>query len=292
MVTTKKRILSILTLICFMIMSFLPTASYAADDKEKEANSGKSGSQLIEITANYLNGIGGTEIINPETYSTARSEKSPQEIEDYVYVDYEETVDYIYVPKDIPYIVGYPDDTVRPLRYLTRAEAAAIFSRLYDGDYPKKVNTWKEGKTFTDVPEEHWAHDEIEILYECGIIGGDNHKFYPDTPITRAELAALATRFNPDKFPSSDVGDSPFKDVQDGKWYEDVVALAAANEWVSGYPDGTFKPEANVTRTETMAVINRVLQRQITSERLNEVGAPNPYTDIKSSDWYYGAKRS
>ena len=287
MVTTRKRILSALVLIFFCIMSFLPTASYAAEDKDAEASSNKSGSQLIEITANYLNGIGGTEIINSESYSTARSEKNPQEIEDYVYVDYEETVDYIYVPKDIPYIVGYPDDTVRPLRYLTRAEAAAIFYRLYDGDYPKEVHKYKEGKTFKDVPEDHWAHDDIVQLYESGIISGDDHKFYPDTPISRAELAALATRFNPDKFPSKDVGDSPFKDVEDGKWYEDVVALAAANEWVGGYPDGTFKPEANVTRTETMAVINRVLQRSITNERLAEIGAQNPYTDIKSSDWYY-----
>ena len=287
MAKAKKRIVSILTLVCFILTSILPSAAFAADEDEVEVTSNKSGSQLIEITAKYLNGIGGTEIINPETYSTSRSEKTPQEIEDWVYVDYEESVDYIYVPEDIPYIVGYPDDTVRPLRYLTRAEAAAIFYRLYDGNYPKEVNKYREGKTFTDVPEDHWAHDNIVQLYESGIIGGDNHKFYPDTPITRAELAALATRFNPDKFPSKDVGDSPFKDVQDGKWYDDVVALAAANEWVGGYPDGTFKPEANVTRTETMAVINRVLQRQITAERLNEVGAQNPYTDIKSSDWYY-----
>ena len=287
MAKAKKRIVSILTLVCFILTSILPSAAFAADEDEVEVTSNKSGSQLIEITAKYLNGIGGTEIINPETYSTSRSEKTPQKIEDWVYVDYEESVDYIYVPEDIPYIVGYPDDTVRPLRYLTRAEAAAIFYRLYDGNYPKEVNKYREGKTFTDVPEDHWAHDNIVQLYESGIIGGDNHKFYPDTPITRAELAALATRFNPDKFPSKDVGDSPFKDVQDGKWYDDVVALAAANEWVGGYPDGTFKPEANVTRTETMAVINRVLQRQITAERLNEVGAQNPYTDIKSSDWYY-----
>ena len=287
MLTRKKRLFSAFVLFLFCILSFLPTASFATEDKEAEASSNNSGSQLIEITANYLNGIGGTEIINSETYSTARSEKEPQYIEDYVYVDYEENVDYIYVPKDIPYIVGYPDDTVRPLRYLTRAEAAAIFSRLYDGDYPKQVNTYHEGKTFTDVSENHWAHDEIVKLYECGIISGDNHMYYPDTPITRAELAALATRFNPDKFPSNDAGSSPFKDVADGKWYDDVVALAAANKWVSGYPDGSFRPEANVTRTETMAVINRVLQRQITTERLNEVGAPNPYTDIKASDWYY-----
>lgn len=287
MAKAKKRIVSVLTLLCFILTSILPSASFAADEDEAKGANNKSGSQLIEITAKYLNGCGGGEIINPETYSISRSEKTPQKIEDWVYVDYEESVDYIYIPEDIPYIVGYPDDTVRPLRYLTRAEAAAIFYRLYDGNYPKEVNKYKEGKTFTDVPEDHWAHDNIVQLYESGIIGGDNHKFYPDTPITRAELAALATRFNPEKFPSKDVGDSPFKDVQDGKWYDDVVALAAANEWVSGYPDGTFRPEENVTRTETMAVINRVLQRQITSERLNEVGAPNPYTDIKSSDWYY-----
>ena len=286
MVTTKKRVVAVFLLVFFMVMSLMPSASLAAP-KEDEADAVASKSQLTNVTAKYLNGIGGTEIVNPESYSVSAKEQDPQEIEGWVYKDYKEAVDYVYVPKDIPYIVGYPDDTVRPLRYLTRAEAAAIFSRLYDGDYPKQVKKYKDGKTFKDVSEKHWAHDEIAKLYECGIISGDDNKFYPDTPISRAELAALAVRFNPDKFTTDGDGDSPFKDVADGKWYEDVITLAAANEWVSGYPDKTFRPENNVTRTETMAIINRVLQRQITSERLNEVGASNPYTDIKSTDWYY-----
>ena len=74
MAKAKKRIVSILTLVCFILTSILPSAAFAADEDEVEVTSNKSGSQLIEITAKYLNGIGGTEIINPETYSTSRSE--------------------------------------------------------------------------------------------------------------------------------------------------------------------------------------------------------------------------
>ena len=63
-------------------------------------------------------------------------EKSPQEIENYTYVDYTESVEYVYSHKDLTYIVGYPDESVRPDASMTRAEAATVFYRLYDGEYP------------------------------------------------------------------------------------------------------------------------------------------------------------
>ncbi|MFM9414531.1 isopeptide-forming domain-containing fimbrial protein, partial [Peptococcus simiae] len=119
-----------------------------------------------------------------------------------------------------------------------------------------------------------------------GIIAGSEGKFRPDEPITRAELAGLATRFNPEKF-GGKKDDGAFADVSTGQWYSSAVALAAANKWVSGYPDGTFKPNNYITRTETMSIINRVLDRQMTTEKLRELGVKNPYTDIKEDDWYY-----
>lgn len=304
----SKKAIAMMLLFCFSMMCFAPTAASAANENESEptevqvqenssdeekdeqkvsSNNSGSGSKATKVTAKFVNGIDGQEIINPDKYSVNVKEKDPQKIEGWVYTDYKESVDYVYIPKDVPYIVGYTDKTVRPLRWISRSEAAAVFYRLYDGDYPKKVRTYKEGKTFKDLPKNHWAHEDIVTLYECGIISGDNNRFRPEAPITRAELAALAVSFNPDKFTSDKDGESPFKDVKEGKWYEDAVLLAAANEWVAGYPDKTFRPENNVTRTETMAIINRVLQRSISSERLQEIGAVNPYTDIKPSDWYY-----
>ena len=88
-----------------------------------------SDSTLAEVTAKYIDAENGKEIVEPETYSVTHEEKSPQEIENYTYVDYAESVEYIYSHKDLTYIIGYPDESVRPDASMTRAEAVEAIGR-------------------------------------------------------------------------------------------------------------------------------------------------------------------
>ena len=103
-----------------MAASALPATAFAASD---------STSTLDEVTAKYIDAENGVEIIQPETYSVTHEEKSPQEIENYTYVDYTESVEYVYSHKDLTYIVGYPDESVRPDASMTRAEAKIYLFR-------------------------------------------------------------------------------------------------------------------------------------------------------------------
>ena len=167
-------------------VSAFPVTAFAASD---------SISTLAEVTAKYIDAENGKEIIQPETYSVTHEEKSPQEIENYTYVDYTESVEYVYSHKDLTYIVGYPDESVRPDVSMTRAEAATVFYRLYDSEYPA-FQRRMSNSTFEDVKTDYWFYKEVETLYNIGIVDGtEEHKFAPDAPVTRAEFAVMAARF-------------------------------------------------------------------------------------------------
>lgn len=281
-----KRFLAAGLLASFCLTSILSPTANAAETKKALADDTNK-TKMVRVTENFVNGSGGKELAESKQYNDdndrdVREEKIPG----YVFKTYEKEITNVYLTKDIPYIVGYPDKTVRPLRFISRAEAAAVFYRLYDGDYPKESNSWSK-KTFTDLDADAWYYESVKQMYKSGIIAGSEGKFRPNEPITRAELAGLATRFNPEKFGGKKEERGAFTDVSTGKWYSSAVALAAANKWVSGYPDGSFKPNNYITRTETMSIINRVLDRQMTTEKLRELGVKNPYTDIKEDDWFY-----
>lgn len=242
----------------------------------------------METTLRYVNGINGQELAQEDKKLIKTERLNVKEIEGYEWDRYDENTDYVYIPKPIPYIVGYPDKTVRPLRYLTRAEAIAIFHRLYDGEYPTATKQTNK-ETFLDVKTTNWFYNDLKQMYESGLVDGANRKLEPNRPITRAELASLATRFNPEKFDTVDknTNSKAFSDIGTNNWYSDSVQIAQANGWLSGYKDGTFAPNKNISRTETMAVINRMLERQITAERLRELGVQNPYIDINDKNWAY-----
>ena len=167
-----KRVTS-MGLALLLSASALPSTAFASSD-----------STLAEVTAKYIDAENGKEIVEPETYSVTHEEKSPQEIENYTYVDYAESVEYIYSHKDLTYIIGYPDESVRPDASMTRAEAATVFYRLYDGEYPEFERRMSNG-TFEDVKTDCWFYKEVETLYNIGIVDGtDEHKFSPDAPVT------------------------------------------------------------------------------------------------------------
>ena len=180
------------------------------------------------------------------------------------------------------YIVGYTDGTIRPENNISRAEIAAIFFRLLNDDVRDKFNT--TDCDFSDVAEGSWCRRSIATLTSLGVISGyTDGTFRPDAEITRAELATIISRFA-----NLDVNTQTFSDIS-GHWAQKYIELAAGNGWIKGYEDGTFRPDEKITRAETFAMINRVLNRQ--TENVTDLlpqSEMNMWSDNMDEDaWYY-----
>lgn len=179
------------------------------------------------------------------------------------------------------YIVGYPDKTVHPQSSITRAEVATIFFRLLTEE-TRTANATKTNK-YADVSSDKWYNQAVSTLSAMGIIKGDSRgNFNPNAPITRAEFAAIAARF--DK--TEDVAAASFGDVA-MHWAKPEISVAANNGWINGYTDGTFHPDSKITRAEAMAMINRVLQRLPESKADLLDGMIQWSDNADTSKWYY-----
>lgn len=178
------------------------------------------------------------------------------------------------------YVIGYPDGKVHPEGNISRAETATIFFRLLKSDIRDGNLTADNG--FSDVSDGQWHNKAISTMAKLGIVKGRRaDRFDPDASITRAEFAAICARFNTKPVENS----GSFSDIS-GHWAENEIERAAAFGWISGYPDGTFRPDARITRAEAMTMINRVLCRmpQSKSDLLNSMVT---WPDNKPSDWHY-----
>ena len=178
------------------------------------------------------------------------------------------------------YVIGYPDGNVRPQGNISRAEVATIFFRLLKEDV-RDGNLTAEN-TFTDVTDGQWHNKAISTMAKLGIVKGRRaDSFDPDASITRAEFAAICARFNTKPVENS----GSFSDIS-GHWAENEIERAAAFGWISGYPDGTFHPDARITRAEAMTMINRVLCRMPQNES-DLLDSMVTWPDNKPSDWHY-----
>lgn len=178
------------------------------------------------------------------------------------------------------YIVGYEDGTVRPNANISRAEVAAIFFRLLKDDV--RDDNLTANSVFTDVAFGKWYNKSISTMAKIGIVKGRTaDTFVPNAPITRAEFAAICSRFD-----RSDVEvRSNFNDIS-GHWAENEIRRAASLGWIQGYTDGSFKPDQNITRAEAASMINRMLHRlPETVEDL--LDGMIQWPDNQPSDWYY-----
>ncbi len=160
----KFQRISSLALVFALLLSLLPMAL-------PRAGAAGSESKLASVTETYVDASDGTKVSKDEMYSVTHKERNPQKIADYTYQDYTESVERVYSHKDIRYIYGYPDKTVQPDQPMTRAEAAAVFYRLYDGSYPAAKCGMSE-KTFSDLSAGLWCYKEIELLYNIGMQAG------------------------------------------------------------------------------------------------------------------------
>lgn len=179
------------------------------------------------------------------------------------------------------YIVGYGNGEVRPQNNITRAEVATIFFRLLTDDV-RDENLTKTNR-YSDVAATAWYNTAVSTLSSMGIITGyPDGTFRPNAAITRAEFAAIAARFDND----GDKTAAKFSDIA-SHWAKDEISIAYNNGWITGYPDGTFGPQRDITRAETMTLVNRVLNRQPETE---DDLLPNMtvWTDnANPKAWYY-----
>ena len=178
------------------------------------------------------------------------------------------------------YVIGYPDGKVHPKGNISRAETATIFFRLLKADIRDGNLTADNG--FSDVANGQWHNKAISTMAKLGIVKGRRaDSFDPDASITRAEFAAICARFNTKPVENN----GSFSDIS-GHWAENEIERAAAFGWISGYPDGTFRPDARITRAEAMTMINRVLCRMPQSES-DLLDSMVTWPDNKPSDWHY-----
>ena len=180
------------------------------------------------------------------------------------------------------YVIGYTDGTIRPNNDISRAEVATIFFRLLTDEAREQYTT--TAGNFTDVKAGMWCNRAIATLTNMGIIKGyTDGSFQPNKSITRAELATIIARFA-----KLDVNTKTFSDIN-GHWAQKNIELAAGNGWINGYEDGTFRPNNNIIRAETFAMINRVLDRQTESvSDLLPTSEMNMWSDnLNENAWYY-----
>lgn len=193
------------------------------------------------------------------------------------------------------YMYGYPDGTFRADGNMTRAEASAVFARLLAdsrGEDAERLSGIYVS-VFADMPAGHWASGYVNYLLSFGIVSGDMGGFFrPDENVSRAELTAMAVRF--DRVCSSGTvrnvktaDSSGFSDVG-SSWAGAYISEAHRRGWISGYGDGTFRADNPITRAEMISITNNLLNRapdmiyiRANSDRLTS------FRDLGPSHWAY-----
>ena len=175
------------------------------------------------------------------------------------------------------YMSGYGNGTFNPNANMTRAEAAQMFYNLL---LNKDVEITT---TFTDVAADKWYAQAVNVLASMGIIKGVGEgQFAPERTITRAEFAAIATRFAN----ASNEGGLDFTDIGSDAWYYSAVLTAVNYGWINGYPDGSFKPNNTITRAEVVIVVNNMLKREAVPVHVDEAAIKN-FSDVTKAHWAY-----
>lgn len=167
------------------------------------------------------------------------------------------------------YINGYPDGTFRPGKSMTRAEAASILAKLQ-----RLPLTDSSKPAFSDA--DGWYNAVINAVVKAGYMKGyPDGSFKPDKPITRAEFATMLSHFM-----SAKTASNPFTDTN-GNWAKEAIDKAYAQGIIKGYEDNTFRPAADVSRAEAVAMVNRTFNIKKAGD------VKNPFTDISPSHWAY-----
>ena len=250
--------------------TYVPNSNYVGTDSfTYKANDGIDDSNTATVTINVRRPSGGG--------GGGGGGTTTEEI----VVEPEATLVPLNTEDHFAYMAGYPDNTLRPEGKVTREEVAAVFFRLLDDTYRATVKT--DVNNFSDVATDRWSNTQISTLAAVGIITGyPDGTFRPGNTITRAELATIASKFDE----LSPFEANNFSDIA-GHWANQYINSASQKGWVSGYEDGTFKPEQAITRAEFMTLVNNVLGRKVLEE--NILPEAKQFPDLSSDAWYYEA---
>lgn len=236
-----------------------------------------------KISNTYVNNAGvftaflDRALINGETIKIEARDKD----KNITKIEYKVTKNAVEEVKTIAYIKGYPDGTFKPQANVTRAEAAQMFATLLNGG--ANFGTSQATK-FSDASDD-WYSKAINYVVGKGLISGyPNGTFKPNESITRAEFAQMISGYVKNEKTSS----SDFKDVKD-HWAKDAIDKLYGNKNVNGYPDGSFKPNAKITRAEAVTILNSVFNRNTNKSSLNNVNTSslNKFSDVNEGFWAY-----
>ena len=236
----------------------------------------EKGGMLVISDVYYTNAAGRSYRDFPIVFSNTYGSYTP-----YVPVVPPKTPDKLNADDHFAYVIGYPDGGVHPHATITRAETATVFFRLLT-EKTRKDNLTKY-HSFRDVPQGAWYNAAVATMAKLKIITGyPNGTFQPDAPVTRAEFAAIAARFDEKSARTT----ASFRDIY-GHWAERHISRSAELGWIRGYTDNTFRPDQSITRAEAMALINRVLNRNPESKD-DLLRSMNIFNDnLDTAKWYY-----
>lgn len=183
------------------------------------------------------------------------------------------------------YMQGYPAGDFGIYKNMTRAEAVVMFSRLTtDVIDDKEMGGYKYASTYTDVPQGQWYSNAIGYMQQSGVLSTPSPYFRPNDNITRAEFADLVCGFENLTTGSP----NSFTDVPSWHPYYDQINYAVARGWLTGYPDGSFRPNNPIYRSEVVAVVNRVLERYPDVNYIDtNYSSLKHYTDLNTDFWAY-----
>ena len=183
------------------------------------------------------------------------------------------------------YMQGYPGDRFLPLRSMSRGEAVVMFARLLTKEMEVSADYWQP--YYPDMPKERWFSQEVCFMHNLGVLNDfcRDGLFRGNDPVTRAEFATLATHFENLTLSAVNI----FPDVPNDHWAVKYINSAAARGWVTGFPDGTFRPEGNMRRADVVSLVNRMLERKGDEAYLdaNAATLPKTYVDIPRTHWAY-----
>ena len=187
--------------------------------------------------------------------------------------------DWLNTKDHLAYLAGYPGGTFGPDQNMTRAEAAQMFYNLL---LEKDVEITVE---FEDVPADAWYAKPVNTLASLGILSGvGNGRFDPERSITRAEFTVIAMKFAN----TSGGGVNIFSDVNEDDWFYSAVVDSTQYGWINGYPDGTFRPEATISRAEVTVIVNHMLGRAADrSYVIAHEKELNTFGDVNRGHWGY-----
>ncbi|MFC5402262.1 S-layer homology domain-containing protein [Cohnella soli] len=215
-----------------------------------------TGAKVMVGAQVQVSGVTQQDFTNPVTYSVYAEDGTKQ--------DYTVTVTVASPPIVTGPVPETPSKPKPPVEVFARAIDVAKIEEIIKAEI-EKVKTNPVSTSFSDV-NNHWSKPSIDILVKLGVVSGyKDGSFRPNANITRAEFSAIIARvFHIETTNNT----SPLKDVQN-HWANSAILALASNGIISGYGDGTFKPDKTISRAEIIAILSHIVDLAALEKKQN-----------------------